>query len=241
MSTLIFELAGPLQAWGVMEGGETRPTSAYPSKSGVLGMVAAALGRNRFDDLSDLYSLRFGVRVDQPGTVVTDFQASRELMLTRYGLREQINGYPEFPKFADAKLSRRGYISDGVFTVALSGDTDVINEIARALVTPRYALYMGRRGCPAEPIRPVIRDENSPLDALSAVEVSSRAGRRNIGSLAVHVDAEPNDTGGDFHTTYDAHGRRNGWERKFSPRRIRDVSVAVPSNADKPITFVVGF
>lgn len=241
MSTLVFELAGPLQAWGVMEGGETRPTSAYPSKSGVLGMVAAALGLDRFNDLSDLYMLKFGVRVDRPGTVVTDFQASRELILSRYGLREQINGYPEFPKFSAAKLSRRGYISDGVFTIALSGDTNLLTKIADALVAPRYALYMGRRGCPAEPIRPVLRNESSPLDALSAVEVSVRAGHRNVNSLAVHVDADPCDTDGNFHTTYDAHARRNGWDRKFIPRRVRDVSVTPSRDIDKPITSVIGF
>ena len=146
MATLVFELAGPLQAWGVTEGGARRPTSAYPSKSGVIGMVAAALGLDRQHNLEHLYELQFGVRVDRPGVVLTDYHTARRLNLVGYGYAERLAGYPSEPQFEDASLSYRGYIADAVFTVALTGDESLLSEVAEALRAPRYLLYMGRRG-----------------------------------------------------------------------------------------------
>ena len=81
MSTLLFRLAAPMQAWG------TEPrfdkwlrTGMEPSKSGVIGMVASAMGIDRTDDeaLQNLVKrLRFGVCVDREGTVITDYHATR--------------------------------------------------------------------------------------------------------------------------------------------------------------------
>lgn len=46
MGTLLLKLAGPLQAWGVESKFDERRTLNFPTKSGVIGMVAAALGRS---------------------------------------------------------------------------------------------------------------------------------------------------------------------------------------------------
>ena len=42
MSTLLLRLAAPLQAWGTASKFERRRTQREPSKSGVIGMLAAA-------------------------------------------------------------------------------------------------------------------------------------------------------------------------------------------------------
>ena len=47
MSTLLLRLAGPLQAWGNDSKFETRRTGREPSKSGVIGLLAAALGKKK--------------------------------------------------------------------------------------------------------------------------------------------------------------------------------------------------
>ena len=73
MAVLVLRLAGPLQSWGVSSKFNIRESGTEPSKSGVIGMVAAALGRRRGDSIEDLAALRFGVRRDQPGTVTRDF------------------------------------------------------------------------------------------------------------------------------------------------------------------------
>ena len=62
-----------MQSWGIQSRYTRRDTGLEPSKSGVIGLLSAALGRPRNSDLSDLASLRMGVRVDRPGTVQSDY------------------------------------------------------------------------------------------------------------------------------------------------------------------------
>lgn len=73
-AVLLLQLAGPLQSWGISSKFETRDTAAMPSKSGVCGLLAAALGRPRDADVSDLAALRFGVRADRDGRLLDDFR-----------------------------------------------------------------------------------------------------------------------------------------------------------------------
>ena len=72
MSVLVIRLAGPLQAWGTSSKLADRGTDLYPSKSGVVGLLANALGRTREDDISDLAKLGFGVAVYSSGKVIKD-------------------------------------------------------------------------------------------------------------------------------------------------------------------------
>ena len=74
MSTLLLRLAGPMQSWGVESKFEVRRSGTEPSKSAVIGLIAAAMGRRRDSSLDDLNQLMFGVRVDQPGVIQRDFQ-----------------------------------------------------------------------------------------------------------------------------------------------------------------------
>ena len=78
MATLLLRLAAPLQSWGADSKFEIRKTNREPTKSGVLGLLAAALGVRRDDDegLQELKTLRFGVRVDQEGGLLVDFHTA---------------------------------------------------------------------------------------------------------------------------------------------------------------------
>ena len=87
--TLPLVLAGPLQAWGSSSRFARRGTENAPTKSGVVGLLAAALGRERTADVSDLAALRFGVRVDQPGTRVRDYQTAHH-KIGRASCRERV-------------------------------------------------------------------------------------------------------------------------------------------------------
>ena len=71
--TLLARLAGPLQSWGTHGRYSARDTHSHPTKSGFIGMLAAALGRDRDDDIRDLAALRFAVRADKPGTPIRDY------------------------------------------------------------------------------------------------------------------------------------------------------------------------
>lgn len=79
MSTVLLRLAGPVQSWGNRARGPSkahRHTHTRPTKSGVIGLVANALGRHRADDIADLAALRFGVRTDLPGRLESDYHTT---------------------------------------------------------------------------------------------------------------------------------------------------------------------
>lgn len=142
MTVLVLTLAAPLQAWGSASRFTTRGTDDAPTKSGVVGLIAAAQGRRRTDPLEEYVGLRLGVRVDQPGRLLRDFQTARSL-----------DGAETMP------LSYRYYREDARYLAVVEADTSLLEAFAEALRRPVYPLYLGRRSCPpAEPIIPRIVD-----------------------------------------------------------------------------------
>lgn len=131
MTTLLLKLAGPMQAWGAASRFSQRTTRQEPTKSGVLGLLAAAQGRRRTDPLEDLARLKFGVRIDQPGHLIRDFQTAKSLDEKR-----------------TMPLSYRYYLGDAVFVAGVEGDASLVEALAEALQNPTFPLYLGRRSCP---------------------------------------------------------------------------------------------
>ena len=151
MAVLLLRLAGPMQAWGVKSRFTVRATELAPTRSGVVGMLASAVGRRRTDPIEDLLALRFGVRKDQPGTVIRDFHTARTL-----------DGRESMP------LSNRYYLADAVFLAGIEGDRALLEGIDEALRHPAFPLYLGRRSCPpTHPVSLGLR-EAALLDALQA-------------------------------------------------------------------------
>lgn len=74
MTSLVLRAAGPFQAWGVRGAFGHRDTLPHPSKAGIVGLLAAALGRDRTDPIDDLASVTVHVRLDRPGIPLTDFR-----------------------------------------------------------------------------------------------------------------------------------------------------------------------
>lgn len=157
MDTLLIRLIGPHQAWGVQSVGENRDTGFEPSKSGVIGLLCAALGWSRDHPLDDLNSLRMGVRIDQPGHLERDFQTIHEL--TENG--EEIQG--------KTSISTRYYLSGAAFLVGLEGRLATLEMLQEALIHPRWVLFLGRKAFP--PSVPIflpdgLRQNESLEDAL---------------------------------------------------------------------------
>lgn len=151
-STLTLVLAGPLQSWGESSRHMTRSTLTHPSKSGVAGLLAAALGIGRGDErIRELATLRFGVRIDQPGQLLTDYHtvsgASRNpLDPEKQRLPTADGGTLQAAK--STKVTYRHYLADARFVAAFQGDPDLLTRAWEALARPRYPLYLGRRSCP---------------------------------------------------------------------------------------------
>jgi len=132
MSTLLLRLAAPIQAWGAESKFERRATMREPTKSGVIGLLAAALGRKRDECLQDLATLNFGVRIDQPGQMLRDFHTAR----------------PQGAK--NPFVTERYYLMDAVFLVGLEGDPGFLRDLEAAIKSPFFPLFLGRRSCPPE-------------------------------------------------------------------------------------------
>ncbi len=202
MTALVLRLAGPMQAWGDRSRFVRRETRPEPTKSGVLGLLAAAQGRRRTDPLEDLMHLRFGVRMDQPGRLLPDFQVARSL-----------DGRTTMP------LSRRFYLTDAIFLAVVEGDDALIEAVEAALHAPVFPLYLGRRSCP--PAGPVSRGlRSAPLDQVLSTEPWQAATwyrRQNAASsvrLAVLRDADPGESGEvlrDVPISFDPERREYGW------------------------------
>jgi len=136
VSTLLLRLAAPMQSWGSSSRFKQRSTDAAPTKSGVLGLLAAARGIRRTESIEDLLSLRFGVRLDQPGRIERDFQTARSL-----------DGGHAYP------LTERYYLADAVFLAAVEGHEELVAGLDEALRNPVFPLFLGRRSCP--PVGPL--------------------------------------------------------------------------------------
>lgn len=129
MSTLLLRLAGPMQSWGVKGRFTRRTTELEPTKSGIVGLLAAALGRRRTDPIEDLANLTMGMRVEQPGKLNRDFQTATQGRVS-------------------APLSYRYYLSDAVFLTAIEGPKDFVETLSNAVNNPAFPLYLGRRAFP---------------------------------------------------------------------------------------------
>ncbi|MBB1062863.1 type I-E CRISPR-associated protein Cas5/CasD [Limosilactobacillus fastidiosus] len=151
MRTLTIKLAAPLQSYGNEATFSRRTSYHYPSKSAVLGMIAAALGYRRDDPrILQLNRLIIAVRIDQPGRILTDFQTIQ---------------YDQ--KHNKRSLSYKDYLQDAVFITAISGDDQQIMTIENALHHPKFQLFLGRRvNVPAGPLHTQVFENSDPVSVL---------------------------------------------------------------------------
>lgn len=137
MKTILLKLAGPLQSWGTNSNFETRYTDLHPSKSAIIGLIAASFGyrRNEDEKIQKLNELDFIVRVDDQGMILRDYHIAQKL---------NPNG-----TFNRTYVTNRYYLQDAVFVVGLSHpDQDYLQEIYQALERPYFQPYLGRRSLP---------------------------------------------------------------------------------------------
>lgn len=137
MATLLLRLAGPMQSWGTTSRFDERDTQLEPSKSGVLGLVCAALGRDRAKPVDDLAALRMGVRVEREGVTMRDYQTATGVVIASSGK----------PDKERTVVSPRYYLADAVFLVGLEGAPEFLSTIHAALMSPVWPLALGRKSC----------------------------------------------------------------------------------------------
>ena len=205
--TVLLRLEGPLQAWGDTSKFVIRRSMDAPTKSAVLGLICCAMGWPRAKVIADpipddhvrelaqrlirqpeeseekprralldlLNTLVMGVRIDRAGGRWWDYHTvgAKTGILNAKG-EIKINQKTKEP---ETLISRREYLADASFLVALQGDNDLIGEVAKALRSPKWPLYLGRKSCP--PSMPVFtqprKDKGETWTNPMAVDVDEKA------------------------------------------------------------------
>jgi CRISPR system Cascade subunit CasD len=204
MNVLLLRLCGPMQSWGVQSRFSVRDTGLEPSKSGVVGLLCAALGRPRTADVSELAGMSMAVRVDVEGVLRYDYHTAQNVLKAGGGIK-------------DTEPSRRYYLSGASFLVALtSDDLALLQQLHDALHNPVWPLFLGRKAF--VPSTPVWLD-----DGLQS-GTSARALLEAYPWLGSEVDKLPDRV---RLVTEDPQGAevRPDWplslaERRFAPRRV---------------------
>lgn len=230
---LILRLEGPLQAWGDVAMDPRRPTRAFPSRSGLAGLLANALGwtyrdGGRTTALQD--SIRYAVREDRRPRVVRDYQtadlgAIGDTGWTRWGLERRGGGSKE-----GTQILEKYYLADACFRVALSlgdGASVSVDDVAAALRRPARPLFLGRKGCP--PATPLLEkkrvEADSPREALALL--SAPKGADPDGELRCWYDAGPAEVPGCVVEVWD---RRDFATNRFAgARRVAEGRLPISS------------
>ncbi|MDR2372808.1 MAG: type I-E CRISPR-associated protein Cas5/CasD [Bifidobacteriaceae bacterium] len=221
MSTLLLKLAGPMQSWGASSKFTERQTRPEPTKSGVIGLLAAAQGRRRTDPIEDLAAIWFGVRMDQPGSLLRDFHTAHN------------------SEGAAMPLSVRYYLMDAVFLVGIETNAALAESLAETLRRPAFPAFLGRRSCPpASPLVVGLFPDRGLSEALRAApwQASEWYRRRARGApvqrLELARDRLPDDPPGmptelvqDVPVSFSPVRRQYGWRAV-----VREPDVAVSND-----------
>ena len=169
---LLFRLEGVLQSWGERSKWDYRDTADFPSKSGVIGLLACALGLERDDpEIARLNrELTMVVRADRPGELIVDYHTvSTDMLLNAEGKKRTGSG---------TIVSHRSYLQDASFLVGISGEKALLEKLKDALAAPVWPIYLGRKSCvPSIPVFGKLTEdyrtlweamENEPLPARHA-------------------------------------------------------------------------
>ncbi len=231
---LLLRLTAPMQSWGVMSRFSRRDTGKEPSKSGVIGLLCAALGISRDEANTDnplfaeLIKLKMGVLVLREGVLQSDYHTAQNIAIASGGTKKP------------TELSTRFYLADADFVVALAGENQsTLETIQKALMNPKWQLFLGRKAfAPAAPIHfreGVIATEKSLEDFLRSRELKEildkyddESGKRNFdlnGQTRLIIESDAGgETRQDVPLSFSA--------RRFTNRRVATVFVELNNGGE---------
>jgi CRISPR system Cascade subunit CasD len=236
-ATLAILLDGPLQSWGVDSRYQQRDTAAFPTKSGIIGLLAAALGidkhaPNEATLLAPYVALRLTVLRSPSGVPkrsgrLTDFHTvgggyDSAAGWQRLSISRRATGGP-----ADTVITRRSYLTDSAFVALLEGDRTVLATAADALSDPCWGLWFGRKACiPAAPLAPTI--EATPQAAFDALRRRFGLAPCPLESFDRQVEKLPAEMASD--AFYQPDQPKSFGNRSFVSRPIRYIRGSIPGS-----------
>lgn len=175
---LTFSVYAPLASWGEVAVGEVRDSLDRPTRSAVLGLVAAALGIDRADqEAQSAMETGYGVAVHalSTGGVLRDFhtaQSAPASVVKKYAPRTRKQLLEADADAVGTIVSRRTYRQEAIASVAIwarAGARWSLGELQAALARPAYVPYAGRKANSLGlPLEPLVADYASLGDALTA-------------------------------------------------------------------------
>lgn len=238
---LMLRLAGPLQSWGDQSRFNQRETRPEPTKSGILGLLAAAEGRSREEPPGELLDLALGVRVDQAGTLLRDYHTVSDYRgrpLPQAAVNAKSVQKPTSPP-KHTHITHRYYLQDAVFVVGVAGPAGLVESLAAAVRRPAFPLALGRRSCP--PAQPLVLGLRSGTlaEALrdqpwQAGHASRRRFQRRYGRPArIDLPATIETPDGDD-VVHDVPLSFSLRDRRFTSRRVAHSWVSAPTGFPDP-------
>ncbi len=221
-AVLLIRLCGPMQSWGTQSRFSIRDSDREPSKSGVIGMICCALGRDRNSSLNDLNRLKMGIRVDKEGELESDFH-------TAGGASSKKDGKPEGVYRASGGVKREGivskryYLADAEFLVGMEGEVEFLKRIHYALANPKWPLFLGRKAfVPSLPvyIPDGLIEGKSLLNVLKEYPFRVETPKEKDIRIILEADDPKSETRNDVPVSYKT--------RRFSTRQIQYIFIKGP-------------
>ncbi len=222
---LLMFLDAPLQAWGYQSHFDHRKSLQYPTKSGVTGLICAAMGISRDNNdaimaINLLIMTIYRIRRDDNTSIVPGMMTDYHTVGGGFE-KERSNNILNIPRTADGKqgttvVTWRDYLYDAKFGVTLEGDPKLIDQIGEALLDPVWGTWLGRKSCvPASPIFQGIYDSSEKAMNVFIKDVLKGRYRliRSVNDMATITKETV-----DHYTLYDVIS--NFSERDFSPRFV---------------------
>jgi len=226
--TLLLRLAGPMQSWGTNSRFAHRDTNKEPSKSGVIGLLAGAMGIDREDwhRLEPLTCLRMAVRHDRPGILRQDYQtagchAGDRIIKADQSLEKK-----------DGVVSYRRYLADACFVAGLEGrDGALLQKVHQSLQSPHWPIFLGRKSY--VPSKPVFfssgPSELSLLDTMRTCPWIGETNRTRAAPEQLLVSLESDTKEGILRMDQPL---SNFSERRFGARYVQSVWINTPSEGN---------
>ncbi|XOV70440.1 MAG: type I-E CRISPR-associated protein Cas5/CasD [Verrucomicrobiota bacterium] len=225
-------LDGPMQSWGHASRFGRRTTALHPTRSGVLGLIAAAMGIDKHGTEEANHMKCFASLQLTTVTLMRTSCQNRSLPMRRLEDYHTVTGIRRASgKVAvDATvLTYRHYLLDARFGVLLDGPVAVLVEIANALSDPKWGIWLGRKSC--VPASPVLAAGPGPRSEVweDLLERAGLSTKHVLGDFDHVVETEPGDHGADMIEDYPiGFGRPIG--ERHTPRWIRRVSKSINKN-----------
>jgi CRISPR system Cascade subunit CasD len=195
---LALSLEGALQSWGERARWSVRDTANEPTKSGIVGLLAACLGwgSQKDGDIAELArTITLGIRIDRPGRALIDFHTvggGRPPTGVMSAERHDVVKRTGKIKEPETITSRRAYLADASFLAVVGGPSDVLDRLARASNDPIWPPFLGRKSCPPSiPLRPVRLEARDLESALAQVPLRLRPSERPTKQLRAVVEVPP--------------------------------------------------